>query len=106
MAAIAAGPVSVIARLTGRVQDPVAAAEADLVLAGGRAPVAVPGVSVVALLTGRHDSIATAGWRAVGIATVAVHEIAIVTLLAAARVEHAIPAHDPGLCLARRGATV
>jgi len=48
------GPVAVIARLTGRVQDPSPQRKPDLVLAGGRAPVAVPGVSVVALAHGRH----------------------------------------------------
>src|SRR5207244_2813117 len=83
-----------------------AVAEAHLVLVGGRASVAAQGVSVVALLAGGHDTIATAGGRAVRIATVAVHQIPIVAALAAGRVEHAIPAHEPGLRMAGRRATV
>src|SRR5262249_61330120 len=94
------------ALLRRRVQDPIAAAETDLVLASGGAPVAVMRVPVVALLTGGDDPVTATGWPAVRIAAVAVDQIAVVAPLAAARVAHAVATHVPGLVLARRRAAV
>src|SRR5262249_60772521 len=87
IAAVPTCPVPVVAYLTARVHEPIAALEADLRLAGGRAAVTAPRVPVVALLAGGDDAVAAARPGAARVAAVAVGQVPVVATLAPDRLE-------------------